>query len=144
MLTEVKNNYKSILKHFVFNKSMSSADYKKKKLIEMAKNGEDRPSQKTKIGRSLSEYTKKSSRCFDANFYETISRIRPDWFVSQTELASQKKKTLIQMAKNGEDRPSHDRTRIGQALSNYTRKSSHVYDPVFDKLIRKLRPDWFK
>lgn len=47
------------------------------------------------------------------------------------------------MAKNGERRPSFDKTTLGKSLSNYTRKGSPAYDPVFDKLIRKLRPDWF-
>jgi hypothetical protein len=94
------------------------------------------------LGRRLSDYTKKSSRCFDANFYKTISKLRPDWFLSQKEVASQKKKKLIEMAKNGDNRPSFE-TKIGQALSNYTRESSFVYDPVFDKTIRNLRPDWF-
>ena len=120
-----------------------SSFFNKQILIKMAKNGDDRPSQKTRLGRVLSEYTKKSSCCFDVVFYNTIKKLRPDWFVSQTEKADKKKQELIRMAKNGEPRPSHDRTRIGQALSNYTRKSSHVYDSIFDKLIRKLRPDWF-
>lgn len=115
----------------------------KQNLIDMANNGEPRPSQKTKEGRALSEYTKISSRCFDINFYKKIGSIRPDWFVSQTETANQKKQELIRMAKNGEPRPSYEKTRIGQALSNYTRKSSYVYDAEFDILIRELRPDWF-
>jgi len=32
---------------------------------------------------------------------------------------------------------------LGAALKNYTQQSSATYDPVFDKQIRKLRPDWF-
>lgn len=123
--------------------SSKSVFLNKKKLIQMAQESKKRPSQKTRIGRALSEYTKRSSKCFDKNFYETLKSLKPDWFLSQTEIANKKKETLIQMAKNGEKRPSHDKTRIGQALSNYTRKSSPVYDPVFDKLIRDLRPHWF-
>lgn len=68
---------------------------------------------------------------------------RPDWFVTQTEIANQKKNELLRMARDGENRPSHDGTRLGQALSNYTRRSSEAHDPVFDKAIRRLRPDWF-
>jgi hypothetical protein len=143
MLTEVKNNYKSILKHFDFDESVSYSDFNKQKLIEMAINRKPRPSQKTKMGRVLSEYTKKSGDCFDVDFYRSIRKIRPDWFVSQKQIANQKKKKLIEMAKNGKKRPAYEKTRLGQALSNYTRKSSTVYDPIFDKTIRKLRPDWF-
>lgn len=110
----------------------------------MAIDGKPRPSQKTKIGRMLSEYTKKSSYRFDNSFYQKISKIKPDWFLSQTDIANQKKKELINIAKKGDKRPSHDKTKLGQALSNYTRKSSLVFDPNFDKKIRSLRPDWFK
>ena len=48
------------------------------------------------------------------------------------------------MAKNGEDRPTRRGTKIGTSLTSYTTKSSLAYDPVFDKTIRTLRPDWFK
>lgn len=128
---------------FMLLKSSRSVYLNKQMLIKMAKKGELRPSQKTKIGRALSEYTKKSSRSYDESFFKTLKKLRPDWFLSQTQVANKKKELLIQMAKNEENRPIHDKTRIGQALSNYTRESSHVYDPFFDKLIRKLRPDWF-
>ena len=33
---------------------------------------------------------------------------------------------------------------LGQALSSYTCKTKTTYDPVFDKKIRGLRPDWFE
>lgn len=122
---------------------IESISQKKEILISMARSDAKRPSQKTTIGKALSDYTKRSSDTFDNSFYETISKIRPEWFFSQTEVANQKKQKLIEMAKNGEGRPSFEKTRLGQALSNYTRKSSFVYDHVFDKLIRKLRPDWF-
>ena len=136
------NDFDKTIRKLAPNWFISTSQIMKDKLIEIAKNGESRPTQKTKFGRCLSDYTKKSSRCFDANFYKTISKLRPDWFLSQKEGASQKKKKLIEMAKNGDKRPSFE-TKIGQALSNYTRESSFVYDIVFDKTIRKLRPDWF-
>jgi hypothetical protein len=144
MLHKLKSTYGEIAKYFPeLGGKISSADHKKQLLLEMAGNGEPRPSQKTKIGRALSEYTKPSSIMYDAKFHKKMKKLKPDWFWSQTEVASQKKKELIRIAKNGEDRPSHDKTKLGQALSNYTRKSSPAYDPAFDKTIRKLRPDWF-
>ena len=144
MLHKLKSTYGEIAKFFPeLVGKISSPDRNKQLLLEMAGNGESRPTQKTKIGRFLSEYTKPSSVMYDAKFHKKMKKLRPDWFLSQTEIASQKKKELIRMAKNGENRPSHDKTKLGQALSNYTRKSSYVYDPVFDKTIRKLRPDWF-
>jgi hypothetical protein len=143
MITKTRARRSDLSDFFSLGEIPRASVLNKQNLIEMANNGAPRPSQKTKEGRALSEYTKPSSCCFDINFYKKISGIRPDWFVSQTEGADKKKQELIRMAKNGEPRPSYERTRIGQALSNYTRKSSHVYDAEFDKLIRQLRPDWF-
>jgi hypothetical protein len=144
MLHKLKSAYGEIAKYFPeLAGRLSSPDRKKQLLAEMAGNGEPRPSQKTNIGRSLSEYTKPSSVMYDAKFHRKMKKLRPDWFWSQTEVAGQKKKELIRMAKKGENRPSHDKTKLGQALSNYTRKKSPAYDAVFDKTIRKLRPDWF-
>jgi hypothetical protein len=111
MLTEVKNNYKSILKHFDFDESISSADYRKQKLIEMAKRGEPRPSQqKTKEGHYLSSYTIKSSSSYCPEFDKTIRKIRPDWFVKSSDEGRQK---LIEIAKRGEPRPNY-KTKIGR------------------------------
>ena len=145
MLHKIKSSYQEIAKYFPeLSERISSSDKNKKILLEMAARGDSRPSQKTKIGRALSEYTKKSSKgCHDPAFNKAIRGCRPDWFLTQTQIATQKKDKLIKMAKNVEARPSHDKTRLGQALSNYTRKSSAVHDLVFSKAIRKLRPDWF-
>jgi hypothetical protein len=143
MITKTKTRKSDLSDFFGLDKIPRSSVFNKQELIKIANSNGKRPSQKTKLGRRLSDYTKKSSSNFDATFYKIIKKLRPDWFVSQTEKADKKKQELIRMAKNGESRPSHDGTRIGQALSNYTRKSSHVYDSIFDKLIRKLRPDWF-
>jgi hypothetical protein len=143
MITKTRARSSDLDDFFGLDKIPRSSVINKRNLIEMAKNDEKRPTQKTKLGRALSEYTKRSSRSFDANFYKEISELRPDWFVSQTEAANQKKQELIRMANSGEKRPSYERTKLGQALSNYTRKSSPVYDADFDTLIRRLRPDWF-
>jgi hypothetical protein len=144
MLHKYKSTYGEIAKHFSgLAGRLSSPDRNKQTLEEMAGNGEPRPSQKTKIGKFLSDYTKPSSMMYDAKFHRKMKKLRPDWFWSQTEVAGQKKKELLRMARNGEKRPGYEKTKLGQALSNYTRKKSPAYDAVFDKTIRKLRPDWF-
>ena len=56
--------------------------------------------------------------------------------------ADQKKKDLLELAKNGTHRPS-SKTKLGKALSKYVRPATS-YDPEFDRAIRKLKPDWFK
>jgi hypothetical protein len=53
------------------------------------------------------------------------------------------KQKLIDIAKSGEKRPSR-KTKEGRCLCSYTDKSSESYCPKFDKLIRKLRSDWFR
>ena len=34
-------------------------------------------------------------------------------------------------------------SKLARALIRYTNKSTATYDPIFDKQIRELRPDWF-
>ena len=52
----------------------------KEKLIEMAKNGEEKPTRKTKIGRALKVYTSKSNDYCDPTFTKQIKKLRPEWF----------------------------------------------------------------
>lgn len=137
MLSEIKNNYKDIFAHFNFN----SAERNKQKLIEMAKNGEKRPSKKTKIGRALTAYTYDSGNSYDPTFTKKIKKLRPNWFYYGKRSQKNKEK-LIEMAKNGEKRPTRE-TKIGRALKVYTSKSNDYCDPTFTKQIKKLRPDWF-
>jgi hypothetical protein len=56
--------------------------------------------------------------------------------------SERKKKILLEMAERGGLKP-HRSTSLGAALSNYTCKSYGSYEPVFDKKIRKLAPQWF-
>jgi len=141
MLTEVKNNYKSILKHFDFDESISSAEYKRQKLIEIARNKEKaRPSQKTNLGRALARYTIKSHECYCPKFDKTIRKLRPDWF--RFNKSNENKQKLIIIAKNNGDRPNHN-TKLGKYLISYISQSRNTYDEHFTKIIKKLRPDWF-
>lgn len=145
MLHKVKAGHDSILKGLPeLGYLLPPTERKMRLLLQMARRGLPRPSQKTKIGRSLSDYTSPANRSYRPGFHREIKRARPDWFMSQTEVASGKKRELLLMARSGLPRPSHDRTRLGQALSNYTRKSSPAYDPEFHREIMAARPDWFR
>jgi hypothetical protein len=64
-----------------FVKKSDITNQKKEELYRMAKNGEDRPSQDTIIGRALSVFTCKKHGCYDAVFDAKIRQIRPDWFM---------------------------------------------------------------
>lgn len=144
MLHTVKSRYGEIAKFFPeLDERRHPKELKKEILLDMARKGLPRPTQKTHIGRALSQYTSPANSSYKKDFHQKIKKIRPDWFMSQTQIASQKKEQLLDMARKGLPRPSHDKTRIGQALSNYTRKSSPVYSPEFHKKIKSIRPDWF-
>lgn len=123
---------------FVLNTDVSKA--KKQKLINFAKSGKPRPKIGTVLGNALVLYT--STRDGDKNFKRLIKKTRPDWFVKSSDI---KKQMLIQMAKSGQDKPNRKNNfPLLHSLNNYTIKSSKVYDSIFDKNIRNLRPDWFR
>ncbi|MFA5766345.1 MAG: hypothetical protein WC919_00290 [Candidatus Paceibacterota bacterium] len=118
---------------------------KKRELLEMAKNGEKRPTKAKKLGQALISYTSKKSGSRDLEFDAEIRRLRPDWFEDTTIL---KKRELLEMAKNGEKRPTGI---LGSALSRYTHPHVSIGsgrirkgDLEFDVEIRRLRPDWFE
>lgn len=111
----------------------------KEYLINIAKNGEDKPHYKTKLGSLFKNYIYKSESSYDPVFTKLIKKIRPDWFVKSSDV---RKKILIQMAKNKKDRPNQKKTKLGKSLTSYT-MSGQCYDSAFTKLIINLRPDWF-
>ena len=128
----------------------NTADKNKKKLLELARSGTDRPNHRSdsstaerRLDSSLHSYIHKSSDCYDPIFDEEIHKLRPDWFMKQSDKI---KNELLELAKSGAKRPSQnskDETtkKLGRALCRYI----GIYrDPVFDKKIRELRPDWFR
>jgi len=115
---------------------------KKKELLEMARNGEPRPNQKTTLGRALCCYTNLSSSSYDEEFTKQLMELRPDWFIGQSDIVKQKKQQLLEMARNGEPKP-HRKTTLGSALSSYTNPSSPCYDEEFTKQLMELAPSWF-
>jgi len=122
-------------------KNANSVVENKKQLLDIAKKGERRP--QNHLGKRLSNYTLKSCKSYDAAFVKEIKKFAPHWFIDQSDIANEKKKQLIEMAKRGEARPNQRKHHLGYALTNYTRKTSSTYDLVFDKQIRKLAPHWF-
>ncbi len=51
---------------------------------------------------------------------------------------------LIDLAKNGGDRPKQKDGKIGKLLTAYTCGATTIYSEEFDQTIRQLRPDWFR
>jgi hypothetical protein len=139
MISNINTNYKSLCELFNFSKE-NTADVNKRILLDMAKNGEDRPKRKTKTGRLLCSYTTKCEKSYDKDFEKTIKSARPDWFCSNQ--SNENKIKLINMARNNKSRPNQT-TRIGRALCCYTNDNSKSCDEAFNNKIRCLRPDWF-
>jgi hypothetical protein len=127
---------------FVFDNPMV---WKKKRLLEMARSGQPRPPRgKKSLGTVLLEYTLPNNKNYDAEFDKEIRALRPDWFFLQYEKVAEKKRMLLEMARNGESRPSKDGSSLGRFLTSYTTQNrGGCYDLEFDREIRALRPDWF-
>jgi len=109
-------------------------EQKKQQLLEMARNGEPRPSQRKypSLGSALSRYTDKN-KSYDPDFDREIRKLAPHWFVD----AAENKKLLLEMARNGEPRPSKE-IPLGRIINYYFR-----CDPDFYKKIKELAPHWF-
>jgi hypothetical protein len=123
---------------------IDTASENKKDLLEMAKRGEERPNQKNhKLGASLSSYINATSGCYDPDFTKQIKKLAPHWFVNQSDIANEKKKDLLEMAKRGEERPNQRKHKLGKNLSSYIVTTHGSYDPEFTKQIKELAPHWF-
>ena len=122
---------------------INTVDEKKQQLLDMARNGEPRPNKKHPLGAMLGHYTNPNNSMYDYEFDKQIRKLRPDWFVLKSEIATQKRQQLLEIARNGKPRPNQKHPLV-HVLGHYTSPSSKCYNAEFDKQIRKLRPDWFK
>ena len=111
---------------------------KKQKLLEMAKNGDARPTRKHLLGRALDNYIYPSSRSYDQTFDKQIRTLRPDWFITQFMKSNEKRQKLLEMAKNGEPRPIMGRHPMAACFNEYIQTNL-----LFKQEIENLRPDWF-
>ena len=117
-------------------------EQEKNRLLELAKSGMPRPLNNSKDHHKLEYYTCLCKKGFDENFYAEIVKIRPDWFPSVR--TKQQKDKLLEMAKNGEKRPSSKNTKLGKILPCYLNPNSRSYDQAFTEEIKRIRPDWFR
>jgi hypothetical protein len=121
----------------------TNSSEKKKVLLKL----ENKPSchskdlEERRLGTVLGSYTRKTSNSYDPEFDKLIRKTKPHWFIDTT---AENKKELLKL----EDRPScaakdTEEKMSGLQLSRYTNPNSGCYDPEFDKLIRKAKPEWF-
>lgn len=126
---------------------------RKEFLYVLAIEGHPRPSTKdsnveiARAAMALYKLTNIKNPFFEEFFNIKIRKQRPDWFINSADI---KKEKLIEWAKAGKPKPSpyskdKEEVSLAKALYNYTAKHrKKLYDPEFDKLIRELRPDWFR
>jgi hypothetical protein len=121
---------------------LSSAVRNKKILLEMAGKRLPKPSRKTKLGNVLSNYTRKSCRCYDPQFNKQIRKLAPNWFVTSSDILKENKRKIFDIAIKKLPKPQFN-TKLGRALYYYTLKTYSCYDPEFDREVRRLAPHWF-
>jgi hypothetical protein len=105
-------------------------------LFQMAERGEDRPRQRSKIGKYLCIKTHPSNRGFDPEFNKKIRENAPSWFESPKERFMRE---IFKIANTkGSVRPGQRNHALGEKLQYWLWK-----DHEFKKKIHELRPDWF-
>mgnify|MGYP000902692488 CR=1 FL=1 len=120
------------------NRSDRSVEHNQKILLKMADEKKPRPKHNTKIGKALIRYTTGNNR--NSNFDIRIREKIPEWFISQSDIANQKKQMFLDMASRGEPRPS-SKTKMGKLLYAYLDKNHHLYDEDFESDLSKF-PEW--
>lgn len=114
----------------------NKCDKKKNELLEMAKRKESRPiAGKHPLGCMLTKYTNDGNSAYDKEFDLKIRQLAPHWFI---DTATENKRRLLEMARNGDPKPIVRKHRLGYLLSNYCRK-----DEKFRNCIQKIAPHWF-
>ena len=148
--SEFAEEVKKIAPHWFETKG----DRTRKKLLEMAKNGEPKPKVGTcNLALSLSQLIcKKNLETYHAEFDMEIRKLAPHWFGKNGKLISKTKKyeckstaknkeNIIQLAEEGKESLADSGLQI--SFKRYISEESSVYDSVFAKKIRELAPHWF-
>jgi hypothetical protein len=125
---------------------INTAEVKKEILLEMAKNGEKRPSQYSEnllertLGMALDNYARKGGCSYDPDFIEQIKEIRPDWWRKSLTIQRQ----VINFINKNKRLPSNSKERgkeeqiLGRALSNYASPNNKIFNPRFRRVIQRL------
>ena len=124
---------------------IKSSTIKKQQLIQLAKSKQPRPHVKNHpLGHAFNSYISKLNSSYDPVFTQKMKSLTPHWFVSQSDIANQKKQQIIHMARTKQNRPNKSKHPLGRVFSNYTRTNGDCYDPIFTKKIKSIAPHWFK
>jgi hypothetical protein len=119
---------------------VETARENKEKLLALASSGSPRPIGKHKLANGLKRYTNENQNSYDQEFDLKIRNIAPSWFI---DIALEKKKQIIELAKTGIERPIAGKHPLGSCLSNYVSQKGRSFDKVFNQQIREIAPHWF-
>lgn len=84
--------------NYLFDISLPIVDtvsLNKEKIILLAKEGKNKPKNRSKLGRAYYHYTNKNDSTYDKNFTKELKQLRPDWFQSRVEKSFKLMKDLI-------------------------------------------------
>lgn len=123
---------------------VDSAEENRKELLRLAYSGAERPSTGSDDANMRRLAVVMNNYCrINQDFMHEIRLAAPAWFINT---AIEKKDRLLEMARNGEKRPTTNhkhRNALAVALGSYTNPKNKIYDPDFDHKIRTLAPRWF-
>ena len=114
----------------------------KKRILDMVKEGEDRPGAQSSVGAAFKRLTTKGHTQYDAEFCEHLRSIAPSWFYCRNVDSNEVKARLITIAKSGAGKPpagSSERS----CLLRYTDSRDPRYDVGFHTQIVSIAPEWF-
>lgn len=120
-----------------------TSELKKMTILDIAKAGGPRPSDKTSLGRVLRQYLYEPSRSYDPQFSQEIARIAPHWLEKKYDSKAKKEK-IFEFASQGVIRSVLLQNDLESFLRSYTTRSNTAYDSDFDVNIRKAAPQWFR
>jgi len=113
-----------------------TSEEKKRRLLELAESGTKRQEKSDKLGIALTRYC--SGGCYDYSFDKLIRGLRPDWFIPT---ATSTKAELLKLAESGASRPSSSawaKYQENPLPSGTVEEAEHVED-VYDAAIREQR-----
>jgi|GEM_PF-5800577 len=126
---------------------------KKKQLIALAKNGANMPKSRTVLREAFLRYVRPKSISYDPGFVAAIEKYNNKWLLKvgqprgsraeQRVALAEKKKLLLEMARNGEPRPKQG-TPLGTILAIYATPRSCRCDQDFRNALEAANKKWFQ
>ena len=114
----------------------------KETLMQMAKEGKPRPTNKTNknLYQLLMNYTNPNDKYYDPTFAEEIEKIRPEWLKRKSN-----RKILLRMAKEGKQKPTNKTNKnLYLSLMSYINPNRLSYDPIFTDEMKNINPGWLE